>query len=148
MAEAYRYARTKKLLGQVLNRVLMWHGRGQRPTRSSVPHPRRPVVTGGQDAATRLPVIAAEGPLAGAAAGRVADQLATLAGLPVTSFRLPDQRVAARTVLAGPLAPAAGQDDFFRDRTDDTGRRLRLLVRCKGSAWCSPGEVEARNGAR
>jgi hypothetical protein len=75
-----------------------------------------------------LPVIAAEGPLAGAAAGRVADQLATLAGLPVTSFRLPDQRVAVRTVLGGPLAPAGDQDDFFRDRTDDPGRRLRLVT--------------------
>jgi hypothetical protein len=73
-------------------------------------------------------VITAEGPLAGAAAERVADQLATLAGLPVAGFRLPDQRVAARTVLAGPLAPEAGGDDFFRDRSDDRGRRLRLLT--------------------
>ena len=32
-----------------------------------------------------LPVIAAEGPLADAAATRIADQLATLAGLPVTA---------------------------------------------------------------
>jgi hypothetical protein len=75
-----------------------------------------------------LPVIAAEGPLAGAAAIRVADQLATLAGLPVASFRLPDQRVAARAVLGGPLAPGNGDDDFFRDRADDTSRRLRLLT--------------------
>ncbi|MGY1772994.1 SIS domain-containing protein [Blastococcus sp. SYSU D00813] len=75
-----------------------------------------------------LPVIAAEGPLAGAAAARVADQLETLAGLPVTTFRLPDQRVAARSVLAGPLAPRDGEDDFFRDRAEDTGRRLRLLT--------------------
>lgn len=74
-----------------------------------------------------LPVIAAEGPLAAAAAGRVADQLATLAGLPATAFRLPDQRVAACAVLGGPLAPA-GADDFFRDRTDDEGRRLRLIT--------------------
>ena len=74
-----------------------------------------------------LPVIAAEGPLAGAAATRVADQLATLAGLPVTSFRLPDQRVAACAVLGGPLAPQDA-DDFFRDRAEDTGRRLRLLT--------------------
>lgn len=74
-----------------------------------------------------LPVIVAEGPLAGAAATRVADQLATLAGLPAPAFRLPDQRVAARTVLAGPLAPSA-EADFFRDRTDDVGRRLRLLT--------------------
>ena len=52
-----------------------------------------------------LPVIAAEGPLADAAATRIADQLATLAGLPVTGFRMPDQRVAACAVLGGPLAP-------------------------------------------
>src|SRR6476620_11856066 len=75
-----------------------------------------------------LPVIAAEGPLAGAAATRVADQLATLAGLPVSGFRLPDQRVDACAVLRGPLAPSDGADDFFRDRADDAGRRLRLLT--------------------
>jgi hypothetical protein len=75
-----------------------------------------------------LPVIAAEGPLAGAAATRIADQLATLAGLPVPSFRLPDQRVALTAVLGGPLAPGPGDDDFFRDRAEDTGRRLRLLT--------------------
>ncbi|MGY1690029.1 SIS domain-containing protein [Geodermatophilus sp. SYSU D01105] len=75
-----------------------------------------------------LPVIAAEGPLAGAAATRIADQLATLAGLPVTTFRMPDQRVAACAVLGGPLAPQGGEDDFFRDRAEDTGRRLRLLT--------------------
>ena len=75
-----------------------------------------------------LPVIAAEGQLAGAAAARVADQLETLAGLPVATFRLPDQRVAARAVLGGPLAARDGQDDFFRDRSEDAGRRLRLLT--------------------
>jgi hypothetical protein len=74
-----------------------------------------------------LPVIAAEGQLAGAAAIRVADQLATLAGLPVSGFRLPDQRVAACAVLRGPLAPSDA-DDFFRDRSADEGRRLRLLT--------------------
>jgi hypothetical protein len=75
-----------------------------------------------------MPVLAAEGPLAGAAAERVADQLATLAGLPAASFRLPDQRVAACAVLGGPLAPSDGENDFFRDREDDAGRRLRLLT--------------------
>jgi hypothetical protein len=75
-----------------------------------------------------LPIIAAEGPLAGAAATRIADQLATLAGLPASGFRLPDQRVAACAVLRGPLAPSDGADDFFRDRADDAGRRLRLLT--------------------
>jgi hypothetical protein len=95
------------------------------PARESFVNPAKTLALELLDA---LPVIAAEGSLAGAAARRVADQLATLAGLPVTSFRLPDQRVAARAVLAGPLAPERGQDDFFRDRTDDAGRRLRLLT--------------------
>jgi hypothetical protein len=74
-----------------------------------------------------LPVIAAEGPLAAAAATRIEDQFATLAGLPARGFRLPDQRVAACSVLGGPLAPR-GADDFFRDRAEDEGRRLRLLT--------------------
>ena len=94
------------------------------PARESFVNPAKTLALELLDA---LPVIAAEGPLAGAAAIRVADQLATLAGLPATGFRLPDQRVAACAVLGGPLAPQdAG--DFFRDRADDAGRRLRLLT--------------------
>jgi hypothetical protein len=93
-----------------------------------------------------LPVIAAEGPLAGAAATRIADQLATLAGLPAVSFRLPDQRVALRAVLGGPLAPQDGADDFFRDRAEDTGRRLRLLtIRDADAASHDGGEREPRS---
>ncbi|MGY2084953.1 SIS domain-containing protein [Blastococcus sp. SYSU DS0539] len=95
------------------------------PARESFVNPAKTLALELLDA---LPVIAAEGPLAGAAATRVADQLATLAGLPVTGFRLPDQRVAACAVLGGPLAPRDGADDFFRDRADDSGRRLRLLT--------------------
>jgi hypothetical protein len=94
-----------------------------------------------------LPVLVAEGPLAAAAATRVADQLATLAGLPVAAFRLPDQRVAARTVLAGPLAPPA-QEDFFRDRAADSGRRLRLLtVRDSEAGGSDGGERDPRSAA-
>jgi hypothetical protein len=96
-----------------------------------------------------MPVIAAEGPLAGAAAARVADQLATLAGLPVASFRLPDQRVALTAVLRGPLAPHGGQDDFFRDRAEDPGRRLRLItVRdAEAGGHDGAGEREPRSAA-
>jgi hypothetical protein len=113
------------------------------PARESVVNPAKTLALELLDA---LPVIAAEGPLAGAAAGRVADQLATLAGLPVSSFRLPDQRVAARTVLAGPLAPPGGQDDFFRDRTDDVGRRLRLVtIRDTDAGEHDGGEREPRS---
>jgi hypothetical protein len=113
------------------------------PARESFVNPAKTLALELLDA---LPVIAAEGSLAGAAARRVADQLATLAGLPVTIFRLPDQRVAARTVLAGPLAPAGGQDDFFRDRTDDAGRRLRLLtIRDPDAGDHDGGEREPRS---
>jgi hypothetical protein len=113
------------------------------PARESFVNPAKTLALELLDA---LPVIAAEGPLAGAAAGRVADQLATLAGLPATSFRLPDQRVAARTVLGGPLAPAAGADDFFRDRADDAGRRLRLLtIRDADAGELDGGEREPRS---
>ena len=94
------------------------------PARESFVNPAKTLALELLDA---LPVIAAEGPLAGAAATRVADQLETLAGLPVASFRLPDQRVAACSVLGGPLVRPA-EDDFFRDRADDPGRRLRLLT--------------------
>jgi hypothetical protein len=116
------------------------------PARESFVNPAKTLALELLDA---LPVIAAEGPLAGAAADRVADQLATLAGLPVTTFRLPDQRVAARTVLAGPLAPAEGEDDFFRDREADRGRRLRLLTIRDGDAGDSDGhgEREPRSAA-
>jgi hypothetical protein len=95
-----------------------------------------------------LPVIAAEGPLAAAAATRIADQLATLAGLPATTFRMPDQRVAAEAVLGGPLAASDGADDFFRDRAEDTGRRLRLLTIRDSEAGASDGaEREPRSAA-
>jgi hypothetical protein len=116
------------------------------PARESFINPAKTLALELLDA---LPVIAAEGPLAGAAAERVADQLATLAGLPVTTFRLPDQRVAARTVLGGPLAPAEGQDDFFRDREADAGRRLRLLTIRDGDVGDHDGahEREPRSAA-
>jgi hypothetical protein len=95
-----------------------------------------------------LPVIAAEGPLAGAAAARIADQLATLAGLPAPTFRLPDQRVAACAVLRGPLT-ARDADDFFRDRSADDARRLRLLTFRDPDAEShdAAGEREPRSAA-
>jgi hypothetical protein len=108
------------------------------PARESFVNPAKTLALEMLDA---LPVIAAEGPLAGAAATRVADQLATLAGLPATGFRLPDQRVAACAVLGGPLAPG-DEGDFFRDRADDTGRRLRLLTIRDDDAGAQDGAEE------
>jgi hypothetical protein len=116
------------------------------PARESFVNPAKTLALELLDA---LPVIAAEGPLAGTAAARIADQLATLAGLPVTTFRMPDQRVAACAVLGGPLAASDGDDDFFRDRAEDTSRRLRLLtVRDpEAAAQESAGEREPRSSA-
>ncbi len=115
------------------------------PARESFVNPAKTLALEMLDA---LPVIAAEGPLAGAAATRVADQLATLAGLPATGFRLPDQWVAACAVLGGPLAPG-DEGDFFRDRADDTGRRLRLLTIRDDDAAAHDGaeEREPRSAA-
>lgn len=109
------------------------------PARESFVNPAKTLALELLDA---LPVIAAEGPLAGAAAARVADQLATFAGLPVTSYRLPDQRVAACAVLGGPLAPSGAADDFFRDRAEDEGRRLRLITVRDGDAAETSGQGE------
>ena len=60
----------------------------------------------------------------------------------------PDQRVAACAVLGGPLAPRDA-DDFFRDRADDAGRRLRLLtIRDAAAAdHDGAGEREPRSAA-
>jgi hypothetical protein len=115
------------------------------PAQESFVNPAKTLALGLLDA---LPLIAAEGPLADAAATRIADQLATLAGLPVTGFRMPDQRVAACAVLGGPLAPRA-DDDFFRDRADDPGRRLRLLTVRDPDAGAldGAGEREPRSAA-
>ncbi|MCA0146253.1 SIS domain-containing protein [Blastococcus sp. LR1] len=115
------------------------------PARESFVNPAKTLALELLDA---LPVIAAEGPLAGAAATRIADQLATLAGLPATGFRLPDQRVAACAVLGGPLARGQ-EDDFFRDRADDEGRRLRLLTirDADAGAHDGAGEREPRSAA-
>jgi len=106
------------------------------PARESFVNPAKTLALELLDA---LPVIAAEGPLSEAAATRIVDQLATLAGLPASAFRLPDQRVAACAVLGGPLAPRDA-DDFFRDRADDEGRRLRLLT-------IRDTDVEGQDGA-
>src|SRR3954467_5121953 len=87
--------------------------------------------------------------------------MATLAGLPVLGLRLPDaggrptpaarlpaQGVAAPAVLGGPLAPSDGQDDFFRDRAEDAGRRLRLLTIRDADVGASDGaEREPRSAA-
>ena len=73
-----------------------------------------------------LPMLVSQGAVAGVAGTRAVDQLAVLAGLPAAHFRLPEQAVPARRVLSGPLR-AVAEDDFFRDRTEDGHRDLRMV---------------------
>jgi hypothetical protein len=56
--------------------------------------------------------------------------------------------VAALSVIGGPLAPTDA-DDFFRDRVDDAGRRLRLItIRDTDAAGHDgAGEREPRSAA-
>jgi hypothetical protein len=80
-----------------------------------------------------LPMLVSQGAVAGVAASRAVDQLAVLAGLPAAHFRLPEQAVPARRVLAGPLR-AVADDDFFRDRTERGHRELRMICFTDSSA--------------
>lgn len=73
-----------------------------------------------------LPILLSQGAVAAVAASRAVDQLAVLAGLPAAHFRLPEQAVPARRVLSGPLR-AAADVDFFRDRTEEGHRELRMV---------------------
>ena len=80
-----------------------------------------------------LPMLVSQGAVAGVAASRAVDQLAVLAGVPAAHFRLPEQAVPARRVLAGPLR-AVADDDFFRDRTERGHRELRMICFTDSSA--------------
>ncbi|MFJ4192295.1 SIS domain-containing protein [Kitasatospora sp. NPDC089509] len=66
-----------------------------------------------------VPLLWAEGPLAGAAAGRFAAQLADRAGRPALAGSLPQVLTAHRGMFTGQLGAGADPDDFFRDRVEE-----------------------------
>ncbi|WP_374209175.1 SIS domain-containing protein [Kitasatospora sp. A2-31] len=66
-----------------------------------------------------VPLLWAEGPVAGAAAVRFAAQLADRAGRPALSGLLPQALVAHRGMFTGQLGAGADPDDFFRDRVEE-----------------------------
>lgn len=78
--------------------------------------------------AESTPLIVGAGALAGVAARAISDALQQFAGASSVSVSLPDGVGRAGALLRG--AGSAGDDDFFRDRTDDVQaqRRPRLLV--------------------
>ncbi|MEU1290369.1 SIS domain-containing protein [Kitasatospora sp. NPDC005856] len=66
-----------------------------------------------------VPLLWAEGPIAGAAASRFAAQLADRAGRPALAGPLPQVLTAHRGMFTGQLGAGADPDDFFRDRVEE-----------------------------
>ncbi|MER7584976.1 SIS domain-containing protein [Kitasatospora sp. NPDC097691] len=66
-----------------------------------------------------VPLLWAEGPVAGAAAARFAAQLADRAGRPALAGELPQVLTAHRGMFTGQLGAGADPDDFFRDRVEE-----------------------------
>ncbi|WP_380279156.1 SIS domain-containing protein [Kitasatospora purpeofusca] len=66
-----------------------------------------------------VPLLWAEGPVAGAAAVRFAAQLADRAGRPALAGLLPQVLTAHRGMFTGQLGAGADPDDFFRDRVEE-----------------------------
>ncbi|MGW2376934.1 SIS domain-containing protein [Kitasatospora sp. NPDC001683] len=66
-----------------------------------------------------VPLLWAEGPIAGAAAARFAAQLADRAGRPALAGSLPQVLTAHRGMFTGQLGAGADPDDFFRDRVEE-----------------------------
>ncbi|MFB7477181.1 SIS domain-containing protein [Kitasatospora sp. NPDC056184] len=66
-----------------------------------------------------VPLLWAEGPVAGAAAVRFAAQLADRAGRPALAGPLPQVLTAHRGMFTGQLGAGADPDDFFRDRVEE-----------------------------
>jgi hypothetical protein len=74
------------------------------------------------------PLIVGAGTLASVAARSTADALQMAAGSPAVAVSLPDGAGRAGALLRG-AAPAPSEEDFFRDRIDDSApQRARLLV--------------------
>lgn len=66
-----------------------------------------------------VPLLWAEGPIAGAAVTRFAAQLADRAGRPALAGPLPQVLTAHRGMFTGQLGAGADPDDFFRDRVEE-----------------------------
>ncbi|MGW1075830.1 SIS domain-containing protein [Streptomyces sp. NPDC002537] len=78
-----------------------------------------PAKTLAAELAGTLPLIWAEGDLAGAVGRHFAMVLAALAGRPALAAELPEALTAHGTLLAGDFAAGADPEDFFRDRVED-----------------------------
>ncbi|WP_030245492.1 SIS domain-containing protein [Streptomyces sp. NRRL S-350] len=90
-----------------------------------------------------VPLLWAEGPIAGAAAARFAAQLADRAGRPALAGELPQVLTAHRGMFTGQLGAGADPDDFFRDRVDEPDPlhlQVLLLRHVPGPAGSPDGQ--------
>lgn len=78
--------------------------------------------------ASTLPVIVADSPAMAVVADRLRSSLARLAGIPSALAGLPEALDEASAYLTGVLAPAAAEQDVFRDRVEDAAPALRMLT--------------------
>ncbi|MCC3767221.1 SIS domain-containing protein [Streptomyces sp. UNOC14_S4] len=78
-----------------------------------------PAKTLAAELAGTLPLIWAEGDIAGAVGRHFATLLAALSGRPALAAELPEALTAHGTLLAGDFAAGADPEDFFRDRVED-----------------------------
>ncbi|MFE7564084.1 SIS domain-containing protein [Kitasatospora sp. NPDC057500] len=88
-----------------------------------------------------VPLLWAEGQVAGAAAGRFAAQLADRAGRPALAGLLPQVLTAHRGMFTGQLGAGADPDDFFRDRVEEPDPlhlQVLLLRHVPGEAAAAP----------
>ncbi|SOB83833.1 SIS domain-containing protein [Streptomyces sp. 1331.2] len=92
-----------------------------------------------------VPLLWAEGPIAGAAAARFAAQLADRAGRPALAGELPQVLTAHRGMFTGQLGAGADPDDFFRDRVEEPDP-LHLQVLLLRHAPGTAGSPEEQDG--
>jgi glucose/mannose-6-phosphate isomerase len=98
-----------------------------RPQGDAFTNPAKALAT---EFAEMLPVIAGAGPLASVAARLMRDAVQLCAGVPAVAVGLPDGAGVAGSLLRGE-ALESEDDEFgglFRDRTEDTATRPRLLT--------------------
>ncbi|MFF2619927.1 SIS domain-containing protein [Kitasatospora sp. NPDC058046] len=94
-----------------------------------------------------VPLLWAEGPIAGAAATRFAAQLADRAGRPALAGPLPQVLTAHRGMFTGQLGAGADPDDFFRDRVEEPDPlHLQVLLLRHAPGAAGPAAPDEQDG--
>ncbi|MFI6445355.1 SIS domain-containing protein [Kitasatospora sp. NPDC050543] len=88
-----------------------------------------------------VPLLWAEGPVAGVVAARFAALLADRAGRPALAGLLPQALTAHRGMFTGRLGAGADPDDFFRDRVDEPDPLLLQVLLLRHTPG-RPGEAQ------